>query len=205
MKSLSVSEEMKAKIQPFFNSETGRYDIEAVREAQYAATPRRRYSGIFDGTDDDGQITEHTMLSAAVELNEELDHADETFQFVTEQQIVSDIANFNHPTDDRYGDKTIRARFNRLTTEYQRRVINNLLELLHVLENKTDDTSNRVRNRVLYSFTNHFQLGHESDGDNEVQFTHIDLSNAYKFVEQGKVSGQLFEDMTEEYLAKLGL
>lgn len=201
MKTLTVSEEMKAKIRLYFNSETNRYDIEAIREAQYAATPRRRYSGIFDGTDDDGQITEHTMLSAAVELNEELDHADANVQ--NTDAIVADIVNWNMPADDKYGEKTIYARFNRLTEFNQRQLVHKLLEILASVSGKSDDRSSKINNRVLYAFGNQLRLAHGDGGNDYLQDASINLNAAYDFLKRG--TGEIFTELPEEYLASLGL
>jgi len=204
MKTLPVSEEMKAKIQPYFNSETNRYDLAAIRETMRAEMKDRnvRYANIFAGFGDDDQTFEHTMLSAADQLNEELDYADTAVQ--NTDAIVSDIVNKNYPADDPYGDKTINARFNRLTLENQRQFVHKLLLVLDGLDMNIDK-HHTIKNRILYSFTNHFHLGHESGGNNDVQFTHIDLNNAYRFVERGKTTGEIFTDLPEEYLASLGL
>lgn len=209
-KELAVSDEMKEKIQPYFNETTNRYDIEAVRQAM-----RQEYQSdddplglnftsalYFGGAMTEDETPEHTMVSAAVQLNEELDYADDKVQNV--ELIVSDIANYNYSNDDE-GDKSITARFNRLTQENQRRLVHNLLELLEAVSEQRNNLEVLVNNRVLYAFTNQLHLGYETGDSDDVPFTHIDLNNAYLFLERGKRSGETYEDLTEEYLASLGL
>ena len=77
MNILPVSEKMKKELAKYFNKETNRYDIGAILndmpEPEFG-----NYDHIYAGTDIDDQVVEHDFLSAAHQLNEELESTPET-------------------------------------------------------------------------------------------------------------------------------
>jgi len=77
MNILPVSEKMKKELAKYFNKETNRYDIGAILndmpEPEFG-----NYDHIYAGTDIDDQVVKHDFLSAAHQLNEELESTPET-------------------------------------------------------------------------------------------------------------------------------
>lgn len=225
MKQLAVSQELKEKLQKFFDTNTGRYDIEAVRESRRAEVrmenPSDRFADIFSGFGDDDQAFEHNILSAAVQLNEQMDFADSNVQ--NTDAIVEMIITNQFPEEDKYGEKTVYDRFRKLTPDNQRLLVSKLLAIYEHSRDtirayyssvesgtrKADKqyfTERRVYERaesiVLYSLLHHLRVA--DDGD---ELASYDLNRAYKFVAEKDKSDHSFADyeLPEEYLASIGL